>query len=159
MGKRLLLPSGACKRVGRVWVGVQALVSYLCARLTLEEAVETLMRLVPLTMSARQAFSLMRPVGEALEGQEDEQHYACGEIDTATLEHMQERLLASSRHDDTARTEKPFDNLHCSLLSSRRQMLAFHGGFEPFSHLLKRGSVNLTTCVALLEYFQCGTFV
>jgi len=63
MGKRLLMPSGACKRVGRV--GVQALVSYLCARLTLEEAAETLMRLVPLTMSAPQALSLMRPVSEA----------------------------------------------------------------------------------------------
>ena len=46
--------------------------SYLCASLTLEEAAETFTRLLPLGMSARQALSLMQPVGEALAIQEKE---------------------------------------------------------------------------------------
>lgn len=54
----------------RTTAGVQAAVSYLCASLTLEEAAETFTRLLPLGMSARQALSLMHPVGEALATQE-----------------------------------------------------------------------------------------
>jgi hypothetical protein len=56
----------------RTTAGVQAAVSYLCATLTLEEAAETFTRLLPLGMSARQALSLMQPVGEALAIQEEE---------------------------------------------------------------------------------------
>src|SRR2546421_12550526 len=50
----------------RTTSGVQREISYLCGRLTFEEAAESLCRHVPLGMSARQALSLMRPVGEAL---------------------------------------------------------------------------------------------
>jgi len=53
--------------------GVQREISYLCGRLTFEEAAESLCRHVPLGMSARQALSLMRPVGEALASAEDRQ--------------------------------------------------------------------------------------
>lgn len=53
--------------------GVQREISYLCGRLTFEEAAETLCRQVPLVMSARQALTLMRPVGEALASAEDRQ--------------------------------------------------------------------------------------
>ncbi len=57
----------------RTTVGVQAAVSYLAARLTLEETAQTFSRLLPLEMSARQVLSLMQPVGEALAHAEDEQ--------------------------------------------------------------------------------------
>jgi Uncharacterised protein family (UPF0236) len=53
--------------------GVQREISYLCGRLTFEEAADSLCRHVPLGMSARQALSLMRPVGEALAHAEDRQ--------------------------------------------------------------------------------------
>jgi len=56
----------------RTTAGVQAAVSYLCASHTLEEAAETFTRLLPLGMSARQALSLMQPVGERLAAQEEE---------------------------------------------------------------------------------------
>lgn len=57
----------------RTTSGVQREISYLCGRLTFEEAAESLCRHVPLGMSARQALSLMRPVGEALAMAEDRQ--------------------------------------------------------------------------------------
>ena len=57
----------------RTTSGVQREISYLCGRLTFEEAAETLCRHVPLGMSARQALTLMRPVGEALAMAEDRQ--------------------------------------------------------------------------------------
>src|SRR5436305_13518239 len=57
----------------RTSAGVQQAMSYLCASLTLEEAAETLSRLLPLQMSARQALNLMQPLGQALQQQEDEQ--------------------------------------------------------------------------------------
>ncbi len=50
---------------------MQREISYLCGRLTFEEAAESLCRQVPLEMSARQALNLMRPVGEALASAED----------------------------------------------------------------------------------------
>lgn len=53
--------------------GVQKLISYLSARLTFEEAAETLCRSVPIGMSGRQALTLMRPVGEAWASAEDRQ--------------------------------------------------------------------------------------
>ena len=56
----------------RTTPGVQQLISYLCAMLTLEEAAETFCRLLPLRMSARQALNLMKPVGKALAQREDE---------------------------------------------------------------------------------------
>jgi hypothetical protein len=57
----------------RTTSGVQREISYLCGRLTFEEAAESLCRHVPLGLSARQALSLMRPVGEALASAEDRQ--------------------------------------------------------------------------------------
>jgi hypothetical protein len=55
----------------RTTPGVQKIISYLCARLTFEEAAETFADLLPLAMSARQAQVLMKPVGEALAKRED----------------------------------------------------------------------------------------
>src|SRR5947209_9158146 len=52
--------------------GVQEYISYLCARLTFDEAAETFSRLLPLSISARQAQSLMEPVGQALAHQEEQ---------------------------------------------------------------------------------------
>ncbi|MGZ3630663.1 MAG: hypothetical protein ACXVDN_23785, partial [Ktedonobacteraceae bacterium] len=60
-------------KLQRTTSGVQREISYLCGRLTFEEAAETLCRQVPLLMSARQALTLMRPVGEALALAEDRQ--------------------------------------------------------------------------------------
>ena len=57
----------------RTTSGVQREISYLCGRLTFEEAAESLCRHVPLDMSARQALTLMRPVGKALASAEDRQ--------------------------------------------------------------------------------------
>lgn len=51
--------------------GVQRLLGYLCASLTLEEAAETFSRLFPLQMSARQALNVIAPVGQALLLQEE----------------------------------------------------------------------------------------
>jgi hypothetical protein len=52
---------------------VQEHISYLSARLTFEEAAQTMCRSVPIGMSGRQALNLMRPVGEALAASEDRQ--------------------------------------------------------------------------------------
>src|SRR5207245_9753316 len=48
-------------------------ISYLSARLSCEEAAQTLCRSVTIGMSGRQALTLMRPVGEALAASEDQQ--------------------------------------------------------------------------------------
>ena len=53
--------------------GLQQQISYLCGHLTFAEAAETFCRWVPLGMSARQALTLMRPVGTALAAQEDQE--------------------------------------------------------------------------------------
>src|SRR5712691_866373 len=53
--------------------GVQREISYLCGRLTFEEAADTFCRQVPLGMSGRQALTLMRPLGEALAAGLDQQ--------------------------------------------------------------------------------------
>ncbi len=57
----------------RTTSGVQREISYLCGRLTFEEAAESWCRHVPLGMSARQAHNLMRPVGEVLASAEERQ--------------------------------------------------------------------------------------
>lgn len=57
----------------RTTPGVQRLITYLSARLTFQEAGETLRHAVPISMSGRQALSLMRPVGEAWARAEDRQ--------------------------------------------------------------------------------------
>ncbi len=55
----------------RTTSGVQREISYLCGRLTFEEAADTFCRQVPLGMSGRQALTLMRPLGEALAAGQD----------------------------------------------------------------------------------------
>ena len=55
----------------RTTPGVQEHISYLCSRLTFEEAAQTICRTVLIGMSGRQAFNLMRPVAEALAAQEE----------------------------------------------------------------------------------------
>jgi uncharacterized protein UPF0236 len=55
----------------RTTTGVQREISYLCGRLTFEEAADTFCRQVPLGMSGRQALTLMRPLGEALAAGQD----------------------------------------------------------------------------------------
>lgn len=57
----------------RTTAGVQRLISYVSARLTFEEAAETVCRCIPIGLSGRQALTLMRPVGEALAAEEDRQ--------------------------------------------------------------------------------------
>ena len=57
----------------RTTPGVQEAISYLCARLTFEEAAETFSRFLPLQMAARQAQNLMEPVGKVLAEQEEKE--------------------------------------------------------------------------------------
>ncbi len=57
-------------------VGCNGRSASLRARLTFEEAAETLCRSVPIGMSGRQALNLMRPVGEALAASEDRHVHA-----------------------------------------------------------------------------------
>jgi hypothetical protein len=61
----------------RTTPGVQEAVGYLCARLTFEEAAETFSRLLPLTMTAKQAQNLMEPVGAAKASEEEKVLAAC----------------------------------------------------------------------------------
>jgi hypothetical protein len=56
----------------RCSVGVQQALSRLSALLTLQEAADTLSHWFPLPMSARQALTLIPPVGEAFKEQEEE---------------------------------------------------------------------------------------
>lgn len=58
---------------GRSSPGVQKLVSYLGASMTLEEAATVFQSVFPLKMSARQVQNLMQPVGEELMKQEEKQ--------------------------------------------------------------------------------------
>lgn len=55
----------------RTTPGVQKIVSYFCAIMTLEEAAETFSRVFRRKMSPRQALNLLKPVGNALAAQED----------------------------------------------------------------------------------------
>ena len=59
-------------QAGRSSPGVQKLVSYLAASMTLEEAAAVFQAVLPLKMSARQVLNLLQPVGETLVKQEDE---------------------------------------------------------------------------------------
>lgn len=55
----------------RTSAGVQAVVGYLAAQMPLEQAAESLRRLLPLGMTGRQVEALIQPVGEALLAQEE----------------------------------------------------------------------------------------
>jgi hypothetical protein len=83
----------------RTTPGVQECLSYLCARLTFEEAAETFSRFLPLSMSARQAQSLMEPVGKALAEREEKVltalfEQACQKH--TSMQEQKERLLPKS---------------------------------------------------------------
>lgn len=84
----------------RTTPGVQEVISYLCARLTFEEAAETFSRFLPLKMTARQAQNLMEPVGKAVAAQEEQVLKAL--FEQAVQKHSsepehQERLALKSR--------------------------------------------------------------
>lgn len=75
----------------RTTKGVQRLSSYLSARLTFEEAAQTLRRCIPLKLSGRQALNLMRPVGQALAAIQDRQ------VATLQAQGMQARRPSQQR--------------------------------------------------------------
>src|SRR5712691_8708498 len=75
MEKRLLMCCGAWTSSGRP-LGCNCTSVSLRARLTFEEAAQTMCRCVPIGMSGRQALTLMRPVGEAWAAAEDRQVHA-----------------------------------------------------------------------------------
>jgi Uncharacterised protein family (UPF0236) len=75
---------------GRTSPGVQKLISFLGACMTLSEATQVFTCLLPLDISERQALNLLQPVGEALQRQEDE--------------HMQQ-TFEQARTKDTRREE------------------------------------------------------
>src|SRR2546430_2121244 len=81
-------------KLRRTTCGVQREISYLCGRLTFEEAAESLCRHVPLGMSARQALTLMRPVGEALAMAEDRQ--------VKSLQAQAQQARSQRRHEPQA---------------------------------------------------------
>src|SRR5260370_1793254 len=58
---------------GRTSPGIRKLVSYFAADQTLCAVAETVTRMLPLTISARQVLNLIQPVGETLRQQEEEQ--------------------------------------------------------------------------------------
>jgi hypothetical protein len=94
----------------RTTPGVQQLISYLCAMLTLEEAAETFQRLLPLRMSARQALNLMKPVGKALAQREDEVVKAL--FEEAVQPKTQEEEKASEKiRTDIERLYMEFDGI------------------------------------------------
>jgi hypothetical protein len=84
--------------------GVQREISYLCGRLTFEEAAESLCRHVPLGMSARQALSLMRPVGQALASAEDRQ-----------VQSLQAQAKQARSHRQEERQTKEIERLYIEL--------------------------------------------
>lgn len=105
----------------RTTPGVQEYISYLCARLTFEEAAETFSRLLPLSISARQAQSLMEPVGKALAEQEEKLLKALFE-------------QASKKHTSTEEQKK-----HFLPESIERLYIEMDGIFER----LRRGTVEM----------------
>lgn len=74
--------------------GVQRLVSYFSARLTHEEVAQTLQRVLPLHLSARQVGNILQPVGEAFEQEEEHQMHQLMERaatkDTSEVERQEE---------------------------------------------------------------------
>ena len=81
----------------RTSAGVQRLLGYLCASLTLEEAAETFSRLFPLQMSARQALKVIQPVGQALLQQEERE----------VEDQWQQAAEACSREPSSSETTPP----------------------------------------------------
>jgi hypothetical protein len=93
--------------------GVQREISYLCGRLTFEEAAETFCRQVPLLMSGRQALSLMRPLGETLAAHQDQQ------VTALEAQARQARSLPTERPQQQA-VERLYIELDGVLVRMRR---------------------------------------
>jgi hypothetical protein len=81
---------------GRTSPGVQKLISFLAASMTLSEATEVFTSLLPLDLSERQALNLLQPVGEALQSQEDEQ-----------MQQLFEQARTKHTRSQEPRSEKP----------------------------------------------------
>ena len=105
----------------RTTPGVQEAISYLCARLTFEEAAETFSRFLPLQMTARQAHNLMEPVGKALAEQE---------------EHVLKALFAQAAHKHSTEHEQ---DEHRAFKSIERLYIEMDGIMER----VRRGSVDM----------------
>ena len=91
----------------RTTPGVQEYISYLCARLTFEEAAETFSRLLPLSISARQAQSLMEPVGRALAEREEK-------VLKALFEHATQKQSSVEEQKELL-TPKSIDRLYIEM--------------------------------------------
>lgn len=91
---------------GRTSPGVQKLISFLGASMTLSEATQVFTSLLPLDLSERQALNLLQPVGEALQGQEDEPMQQIFEQARAKQTHPRE-------HRD--RNQEPIPRLYIEL--------------------------------------------
>jgi hypothetical protein len=98
----------------RTTPGVQQQISYLSARLTFEEAAQTLCRSVPIGMSGRQALNLMRPVGEALTAAEDRQ------VQVVQAQAKQARSQPSTQPEEHKRMERLSIELDGVLARMRR---------------------------------------
>jgi hypothetical protein len=105
----------------RTTPGVQEAISYLCARLTFEEAAETFSRFLPLKMTARQAQNLMEPVGKALAEQE---------------EHVLKALFEQAAHKHSTQQEQ---QEHLAFKSIERLYIEMDGIMER----VRRGSVEM----------------
>lgn len=91
---------------GRTSPGVQKLISFLGASMTLAEATQVFTSLLPLDLSERQALNLLQPVGQALHCQEDEQ--------VQQLFH-QARKQGSQSRDQERRKDEPIRRLYIEL--------------------------------------------
>lgn len=89
----------------RTSAGVQEVVSYLAAQVTLQEAAAIFTRLLPLSISARQVLALIRPVGEHLGAQEDEQ----------VTRLWQEAAHSQTTADQTPAAHEPIERLYVEL--------------------------------------------
>jgi hypothetical protein len=105
----------------RTTPGVQEAISYLCARLTFEEAAETFSRFLPLKMTARQAQNLMEPVGKAVAEQEEQ---------------VLKALFEQAAHKHSSEQEQPE---RLALKSIERLYIEMDGIMER----LRRGSIEM----------------
>lgn len=95
---------GICS--GRTSPGVQKLISFLGASMTLSEATQVFTCLFPLDLSERQALNLLQPVGDALRAQEQQQMQQ-------TFEQARTKHLCREEHQD--RNPEPIRRLYIEL--------------------------------------------
>jgi hypothetical protein len=91
---------------GRTSPGVQKLISFLGASMTLSEATQVFTSLLPLDLSERQTLNLLQPVGEALQCQEDKQMQQT---------FQQARKKHTQRTDQESRKAEPIRRLYIEL--------------------------------------------